>query len=102
MGVEQDLLRSAAITRPNVSKRGAAGRLAHDRRADDRASIALWTTYLLMGLLLVGYVTYLAIAAPAAIRSWSAAGGQPALELVAGALCIARGVTRQGPGERWH
>ncbi|HEX2823175.1 MAG TPA: EAL domain-containing protein [Streptosporangiaceae bacterium] len=97
MGAEQDLLPGAVIARPNVGKHGEPGWLHHERWAGDRARIVLRTTYLLMGVLLVGYLTFLIIRR-ASGDSQLVSGWAPAVfELVAGALCLARGVTRR-PG----
>ena len=95
MGAEQDLLRTAVIAGPDAGKRGERGRLYHTRRAGDRARTVLVAAYGLMGFLLVGYLAFLIIRGPSGnsllVSGWGASG----LELVAGALCIARGVSRR-------
>ncbi len=48
-----------------------------------------------MGLVLVGYVTYLAIQGASGDSQLASGWGPAGFELVAGALCIARGVTRR-------
>jgi hypothetical protein len=95
MGAEQDLLRAAAVTGPNAGKPGELGRLGQERRAGDRDRIVLGTTYLLMGVLLAGYVTFLAIRGASGDSKLATGWGPAGFELVAGALCIARGVTRR-------
>jgi diguanylate cyclase (GGDEF)-like protein len=95
MGAEQDLLRAAVITRSNGGKRGKPRPFDHERRAGDRARIALWTTYIFMGVLLVGYVAFLTVRGTSGDSKLVSGWGPPCFELVAGALCIARGVTRR-------
>jgi diguanylate cyclase (GGDEF)-like protein len=95
MGAEQDLLRGAVNAGPDVGKRGDSGGLHHARRAGDRDRTVLWVTYALMGVLLAGYLAFLTIRGPAGtsllVNGWGAA----VFELVAGALCITRGVSRR-------
>jgi diguanylate cyclase len=78
-------------------KRGEPGRLPVERRAGDRARIALGTAYTFMGVLLVGYLAILTVEGASSnsqlLNNW----GPAVFELVAGALCIARGVIRR-PG----
>jgi len=97
MGVEQDLLRGAVIAGSDVGKSGDPGRFFRAWWAGDRRKTVLWATYAVMGLLLAGYLVYLAIQGPSGnsllVGGWGAAG----FELVAGGLCIARGVSRR-PG----
>ena len=82
-----------------MGKRSEQGRLPQARRADDRARTGLVTTYAVMGVLLAGYLVFLAVRGPngdsLVVSGWGAAS----LELAAGALCLARGVTqRRGRG----
>jgi len=96
-GVERDQLRGAVIVRSDAGKRGKPRRLDHERRAGDRARLVLQTTYVLMGVLLAGYLAYLTIQG-ANSDAQLVNGWEPAVfELVAGALCLARAVTRR-PG----
>jgi methyl-accepting chemotaxis protein len=80
-----------------VGKRSEQGRLQHARWADDRARTVLVTTYALMGVLLVGYLAFLAIRGPNGDSLLVSGWGAASLELAAGALCLAHGVTRR-PG----
>ena len=97
MGAEQDLLRGAVITGTNRGKKGGPGWLHHARRAGDHTRIVLLATYASMGILLAGYLVFLVARGPhqnsPLVTGWGAAG----FELLAGALCLARGVIRR-PG----
>jgi diguanylate cyclase (GGDEF)-like protein len=97
MEAEQDLLRGAVVAGANRGKPGEPGWLHHARRAGDRTRIILVVTYACLGALLAGYLTYLIARGPHGtsllVSGWGAAG----FELVAGALCLARGVIRR-PG----
>ncbi len=82
---------------PDAGKSGEPGQLFRARWAGDRARTILWATYAVMGVLLAGYLAFLTASGPHGnslpVSGWGAAG----FELVAGALCIARGVSRR-PG----
>jgi hypothetical protein len=96
MGVKQDQLRGAVTAGRDAGKRGDPGWL-HARRTGDRARTALWTTYAFMGVLLVGYLAHLTIGGPQGNSLLVSGWGAAFFELVAGALCLARGVRRR-PG----
>ena len=55
------------------------------------------TTYALMGVLLAGYLAFLAVRGPSGNSLLVSGWGAASFELAAGALCLARGVT-QRPG----
>jgi hypothetical protein len=55
------------------------------------------TTYALMGVLLAGYLAFLAVRGPSGDSLLVSGWGAASFELAAGALCLARGVT-QRPG----
>ena len=67
---------------------------------DGRARIVLWAAYALMGVLLAGYLASLIVRGSdqwPLFSDWSVAG----FEVVASALCLARGFTRRpGPALR--
>src|ERR1039457_164658 len=82
---------------PDVGKRSEQGPLQHARRAGDRARTVLVTTYALMGVLLAGYLAFLAVRGPSGNSLLVSGWGGGSFLLAAGALCLARGVTqRQG------
>jgi diguanylate cyclase (GGDEF)-like protein len=95
MGAQQDLSRGAVKAGPDAGKRGRPGRFYRGRRAGDGARAALWATYALMGVLLLGYLAFLIVRGASGdsllVSGWGAAG----FELLAGALCLARGVSRR-------
>src|SRR5579859_2393011 len=87
--------RGAAIARPEGGNRSEAGHLAYPRWVGDRPATALVTTYALMGVLLVGYLGFLAIRGPSGDSLLVSGWGAASFELAAGALCLARGVTQR-------
>jgi diguanylate cyclase (GGDEF)-like protein len=97
MGAEQELLRGAVIAGPDVGKSGEPGRFYHARREGDRTRIVLLATYACLGILLAGYLAFLIIRGPRGNSLLVSGWGAASFELVAGALCLARGVTRR-PG----
>ena len=94
---EQDPPRGGVIAEPDGGKRGEQGWPDHARRAGDRARTSLVTTYALMGVLLVGYLAFLLVRGPSGNSLLVSGWGAASFELAAGALCLARGVTRR-PG----
>jgi EAL domain-containing protein (putative c-di-GMP-specific phosphodiesterase class I)/methyl-accepting chemotaxis protein len=87
--------RGGIAARPGVGERSEPGPLSYPQWAGDRAGTVLVTTFATMGVLLAGYLVFLLVrgpdGVPLAVSGWGAAS----FELTAGALCLARGVTRR-------
>src|ERR1043166_6955158 len=95
MGAEQDVPGGAVTAGPDRGNRDGPGRRYHVPRSSGRATTVLWATHALRGVLLAGYVAFLAVRGPNGdsqlVSGWMVDG----FELVTAALCIARGLTRR-------
>jgi methyl-accepting chemotaxis protein len=78
-----------------VGKRSEEGRLRHARLEGDRARTSLVITYAAMGVLLAGYLAFLAVQGPNGDSLLVSGWGAAIFELAAAALCLARGVTQR-------